>query len=46
MDKYLVLAKKLKKQIRMRVMVIPVVVGAPRTVLKVMEKTRGRIETM
>ena len=49
MDKYLDLARELKKLWNMKVKVIPIVVGAHGTVPKGLEKgleIRGRIETI
>ena len=48
MDKYLDLARELKKSWNMKVKVIPIVVGAPGTVPKGLENLdiRGKIETI
>ena len=43
-DKYLDLAKELKRQMNMRVTVIPTAVGVLRTVSKGLEKKSGVIE--
>ena len=43
-DKYLNIAKELRKPLNMRMMIIPIVIGMLRTVLKGLEKEQEELE--